>query len=185
MRQFTVDEYHRLINAGVIREGERIELLEGWLVQRTPIQPPHAVAVGLTSDRIDHLLSSDWIIRVRQPITLSGSEPEPDVSVARGKDRDYLGHHPNRTTTGLVIEVADSTLDKDRTVMARIYARDNLPVYWIVNINDEQIEVYTDPTGDCDEPVYRNRRDYHRGEEVPLVLDGVEIARIPVADLLP
>ncbi len=185
MRRFTVAEYHKLIDAGVLREGERVELLEGWLVQRMTIHPPHAVVVGLTSKRIDRRLPPGWITRIQQPVTLSESEPEPDVSVAKGEDRDFITGHPTPATTALTIEVSDSSLQEDRTIMARIYARDNIPTYWIVNINEDTVEVYTDPTGTCDDAGYRNRRDYHRGEEVPLILDGVEVARIPVADLLP
>ena len=149
------------------------------------INPPHAVVVGLTSKRIDRALPAGWVTRVQQPVTFSASEPQPDITVARGQERDYIGRHPTSASTGMLIEVSDSSLDEDRADMARIYARYKVPVYWIVNINDEQVEAYTDPTGECDEPAYRNRRDYRLADDVPLVLDGVEIARIPVRDLLP
>jgi Uma2 family endonuclease len=185
MKRFTVQEYHRLIEAGVLREGERVELREGWLVYRMTVNPPHAVIVTLVSDRLAALLPPGWSRRVQQPITLAASEPEPDTSVVRGNTIDYLTRHPTATEAGLLVEVSDSSLDEDRTEMGRMYARANIPIYWIVNIPEQQVEVYTDPTGECNDSVYRNRRDYHRDEEVPLVLGGVEIARIPVADLLP
>ncbi len=185
MRRFTLDEYHKLIAAGILREGERIELREGWLVHRMTINPPHAVVVTLTADRLASLLPRGWSRRVQQPISLSTSEPEPDTAVVRGMVVDYITRHPTAAHVGLIVEVADSSLEDDRTKMARIYARASIPLYWIININDEQVEVYTDPTGDCDEPRYRTRQDYRRDEEVPFVLDGVEVARIAVAELLP
>ena len=185
IKRFTVQEYHQLIAAGILREGERVELREGWLVYRMTINPPHAVTVTLVSDRLAALLPRGWSRRVQQPITLSASEPEPDTSVVRGNIVDYLTRHPTPTDSALIVEVSDSSLDEDRAVMGRMYARDKIPVYWIVNSQEQQVEVYTDPTGDCDVPMYRNRRDYHRGDELPLILDGVEVARIPVAELLP
>jgi Uma2 family endonuclease len=185
LRRFTVDEYHRLIDAGILREGEQVELREGIVVQRMTINPPHAVVVGLTSKRIDRVLPVGWVTRVQQPVTFTRSEPQPDITVARGDERDYVGRHPTAESTGLLVEVSDSSLDEDRADTGAIYARYRIPVYWIVNINEAQVEVYTDPSGDCDEPAYRTRRDYHRDDEVPLILNGIEIARIPVRDLLP
>ncbi len=84
------------------------------------------------------------------------------------------------------MEVADSTLARDRTLKARLYARASVPVYWIVNIPDRQIEVYTDPSGpDAADPSYRQRRDFAAASAVPLVLEGRTTATIPVSELLP
>ena len=107
------------------------------------------------------------------------------MTVVKGTDRDYLKRHPGPVETPLVIEVADTSLAEDRTDCARMYARDRIPIYWIVNLNDEQVEAYSAPTGPCDQPGYRQRQDYHRDEEIPLVLDGVEVGRIKVRELLP
>ena len=85
----------------------------------------------------------------------------------------------------MAVEVADSSLQPDRTVKGRIYARAAIPLYWIINVPDHQIEVYTDPTGPCPNPNNQQRRDYRAGDSVPLVLDGQEIGSIPVNDLLP
>ena len=84
-----------------------------------------------------------------------------------------------------MIEVADSSLDEDRGWKKQIYAHARIPVYWIVNLVARQVEVYTDPTGPADQPDYRQRRDYGPTDEVPLVLDGQEVARIRVSELLP
>ena len=85
----------------------------------------------------------------------------------------------------MLVEVAESSLDHDRTVKGRAYSRVAISVYWIINLCDRQVEVYTDPTGPAPRPAYRARRDYGEADAVPLVLDGHEIARIPVRDLLP
>jgi hypothetical protein len=185
MRRFTVDEYHRMIDLGIIRAGEPCELLEGWIVEKMSRNPPHDLVLGLVEDEIGRLLPAGWFRRDQSAVTTSDSEPEPDVAAVRGNRRDFAERHPSAQDTGLVVEVSDTSLDFDRTEKQRTYARASIPIYWIVNIPEEQVEVYTDPTGPCDDPVYRTRRDYHRDEEVPLVLDGVEVARIPVRNLLP
>ena len=114
----------------------------------------------------------------------SDSEPEPDVAVVRGNRRDYGTRHPGPQDTGLAVEVSDSTLDQDRTVKLQIYARARVPVYWIVNVVDRQIEVYEQPSGPTPDPAYGNRRDYRPGDAVPLVLDGNTVATVPVTELL-
>src|SRR5262245_18882937 len=108
--RLSVEQYHKLIGAGVLVEGSPIELLEGLLVRKMTIHPPHATSLQRTWKRIFALLSSGWTVRIQQPITLSDSEPEPDVAVARGDDLVYSTHHPGPADLGLVVEVADSSL---------------------------------------------------------------------------
>jgi Uma2 family endonuclease len=118
-------------------------------------------------------------------VTIDESEPEPDVSVVRGDTRSYLTRHPGPSDTGLVVEVADESLVRDRGVKKRLYARARSPHYWIVNLIDRQVEVYSDPTGPADKPDYRLRRIYGGDERVPVILDGVEVGTIAIRDLLP
>src|SRR5262249_30052747 len=148
LRRFTVDEYHQLIAAGIIREGEPVELREGWLVSRMTHNPAHAVTVVLTFKTVGPRLPAGYTFRVQLPITLSESEPQPDIAIARGTDRDYLVRHPLPADLPALIEVSDSSLDEDREEMGQMYARVSIPVYWVINIPDSQVEVYTDPTGD-------------------------------------
>jgi Uma2 family endonuclease len=122
---------------------------------------------------------------VQEAITLNDSEPEPDLVVARGNPRSYLRRHPQPGDIGLVVEVAESTLAGDRVDKTRIYARALLPIYWIVNLVDFQIEVYTSPSGPTATPVYAQRQDFRRGDNVPFILDGVCVTTIPVDELLP
>jgi len=185
LRRFTVAEYHRMIAAGILQEGEPYELLEGWIVRKMTRNPPHDLALVLLGDEIRRLLPAGWFPRNQSAATTEESEPEPDLAVVRGQPRDFARRHPGPTEVGLIVEVADSSLQHDRGFKGRAYARAAFPIYWIVNIPDSQIEVYTDPTGPDPEPAYRQRRDYTATEAVPLILDGVEIGQIPVRDLLP
>ncbi len=186
MRRFTVDEYHRMIHAGILTEDDRVELLEGWIVAKMPRNPAHDTALALVQAALSAVLPPAWICRGQSAVTTADSEPEPDMAVVRGPIRRYATGHPGPADMGLVVEVADSTLARDRTLKARLYARAAVPVYWIVNIPDRQIEVYTDPSGpDAADPAYRQRRDFAADDAVPLVLEGRTTATIPVSELLP
>lgn len=185
VRRFTVDEYHRMIASGILHEGDPVELLEGWLVLKMTRNPPHDVALSLLSDEVSRRLPADLFARIQSAITTSDSEPEPDLAAVRGPRRRYASRHPGPQEILLVAEVADASLQMDRDDKGRIYARENLPIYWIVNIPDAQVGVYTDPSGPGLSPAYRQRRDYGPAESVPLILDGVEVGQIPVRDLLP
>lgn len=184
-RRFTVREYHKLIEIGVLTENDRVELLEGYLVEKMPQDPTHAGTIQMVEDALLALLPPGWCCRVQLPITLAVSEPEPDVVVARGNKRSYLGHHPSPAETGLVVEVANTSLDTDREDKVPIYARNGLTVYWIVNLVDRQVEVYEQPSGPAANPGYATSRTYKPGDAVPVVLDGNAVGTIPVNDLLP
>ena len=184
MRRFTVDEYHRMLHTGILTEDDPVELLEGWIVAKMTRNPAHDTALALVHAALSAALPAGWICRGQSAVTTNDSEPEPDVAVVRGPIRRYATSHPRPDDAALVVEVADSTLARDRTLKARLYARAAVPIYWIVNIPDRQIEVYTDPTGASAEPAYRQRRDFADGG-VPLVIEGRVVADIPAAELLP
>lgn len=184
-RPFTVSEYHRLADAGILQEGSPVELLEGRIVFKMTRNPPHDVALGLTGDAVTSRLPAGWHVREQSAVTTDDSEPEPDLAVARGLRRDYAARHPRPGDLALVIEIAESSLAGDREDKGRIYARAGIPVYWIVNLVNRQVEVYTDPTGATAAPAYRQRNDYRIGDTVPFQASGLPPTRIPVADLLP
>ena len=184
-RRFTVAEYHAMLRAGILAEGEPVELIEGCLVRKMTKHPPHESTLNRLRKRLDRLLPPGWDSRIQGAITLPDSEPEPDYVAVRGGDADYDARHPGPADVGLIAEVADSSLAVDRTDAHRIYARAGLPVYWIVNIPDRQIEVYTDPRPAADPPAYATRRDYLVGDGVPVVLDGARVGAVAVADVLP
>lgn len=184
-RRFSVDEYHRMIDAGVFASDNRFELLEGWIVAKMTKNPPHVVAVLNGQQRLARHLLEGWHVRVEAPLTTTESEPEPDLAIVRGNIRDYIDHHPGRDEIALVIEVSESTLSEDRHWKARVYAHAGIRVYWIINLVDEQVEVYTEPTGPVTKPSFRQRRDSRRGEQVWLTIPGQEPVAIDVNDLLP
>lgn len=180
-----VDQYHEMIAAGILTEDDPVELLGGCLVPKMPKNPPHTLTNGLVHEAIVRLLPAGWFADSQEPITTDDSEPEPDVRVVRGERRQYLEHHPGPRDLGLVVEVSDATLGRDRTLKQQLYATSGIPVYWIVNLNDRRLEVYTEPSGPAEVPAYGQRRDLAGGEEVALILDGVEVGRLAVNDLLP
>ena len=184
-RRLTVAEYHTMHDAGILLEGERVELLEGYIVEKPMRNPPHDVTLQRLTKRLLRLGLGGWEVRIRSAVSFQDSEPEPDAAVVRGGEATYAARHPEPADFGLIIEVSDSSLLFDRKVKGKMYAEVGLPVYWIVNIPDRVIEVYTDPDPAAAPPAYRTRTDYTPGQAVPLVLDGAAGGAVPVADLLP
>ena len=185
LRRFSVEEYHQMIQAGILDENDNAELIEGYVVNKMSRNPPHDSAIRILSKHLERMLPPGWDYRGQSAITLSDSEPEPDLAVVRGDERTYGTRHPGAADTGFVVEVSDSTLAWDRSEKARIYARAGIETYWIVNLVDRRLEVHTGPSGPTASPCYARRDDIPIGGSVPLVLDGVVIAALAVSDLLP
>jgi Uma2 family endonuclease len=183
-RRFSVAEYHRLTELGILTEDDNLELIEGYLVLKMARNPPDDGTLSRVLKRLLGLLPPGWDFRSQMALTLSESEPEPDLVIVRESPDGYLSRHPLGTEVGLVVEVSDSTLDGDRIDKGRIYARAGIPIYWIVNIPDRWVEVYEQPSGPTPMPAYAQRRDYLLPDSLPLVLDGNLIATILVGDLL-
>ena len=185
LRRFTVDEYHAMARNGILTEDDAVELLEGWLVHKMTKNPPHTATTRYTRAALEKCLPPGYFVDSQEPITLSDSEPEPDVFIIRGTLDDYTRTHPHVQDVVLVVEVADSSLEQDRSTKKRVYACDGVAVYWIANLVDAQIEVYTQPSGPVRSPDYGSKLVYHRGDAIPVVIDGTIIDTINVAELLP
>lgn len=183
--RFTVEQYHRLGEAGVLTDADRVELLDGWIVPKMNHSPPHDCAIELAEEAIRPKLPTGWRVRTQSSVRAARSEPEPDLAVVRGDPRTRLAEHPGKDDIALIVEVAESSLSRDRRVKAKIYSRTGLRVYWLVNLVDNQIEVLSEPSGPTRSPRYRKRETFLPGDSVPLVIEGQTIATIPVADLLP
>jgi len=183
--RLSVEQYHEMINTGILDDDDPVELLEGWLVPKMPKKPPHRVTKQLTRDALARLLPHGWYVEEQEPLTTEDSEPEPDIAIIRGAPRDYLGRHPGPDEVALVIEVSDTTLRRDRGLKKRIYARAGIQVYWIINLPENQIEVYTEPTGEAEEPDYQRRQDYFPDDELPVIIEGREVGRLAVREVLP
>jgi Uma2 family endonuclease len=184
MHRFTVAQYHRMIAAGVLTENDRVELLEGWIVDKMPQHPVHAGTISILLAKLQAKLPRGWIVRVQSPITLEDSEPEPDLAVVQGPEEKYLAVHPTPEDIAIVIEVADRTLEYDRTVKGRAYARARLPIYWLVNLVELRVEVLSQPRSGKT-PAYRSHESFGIEFGAPIILEGRETARIPVRHLFP
>ena len=139
VRRFSVDEYHRLGELGILTADDRVELLEGWIVEKMNQKPAHGYVVAELDGWFQRNISAEYVVRCQLPITTAKSEPEPDLAVIRGSHRQFRRRHPSGTECHLVVEVADSSVDRDRA-KASIYASAGVEEYWIVNLVDRQLE---------------------------------------------
>lgn len=142
--RFTVEQYHRMGESGVLTADDRVELLEGWIVKKMNHRPAHGFAVRVLDDWLQSIVPTGWLVQCQLPITLSNSEPEPDLAIVRGLHSDFRDRHPGGNACRLLIEVADTSLAKDRA-KAAIYAAAGIEEYWIVNLIDRQLEKMTQP----------------------------------------
>lgn len=179
-RRFTVAEYYRMAEAGILGADERVELIEGEIIELAAIGSRHAACVG----RLDRLLmrgvGDQALVRVQNPVRLSDlSEPEPDLAVVRPRPDDYAAAHPGPGDVLLLTEVADTTVGFDRGEKAPLYAVSGIPEYWLVDLTADAVEVYRDPTVHG----YQDVRRHVRGEALhPLAFPDLAV---PVAAILP
>jgi Uma2 family endonuclease len=142
----TVDEYYRLFEAGMFDEDDRIELIEGEIIQMSPIGSHHAGSINRLTMLLSNRLSGRAVISIQNPLRLSDySEPVPDVLVLKQRSDYYAMSHPKPYDVFLLIEVADSSIQYDRYVKVSLYARHSVPEVWIVDLTQGKIEVYRTP----------------------------------------
>ncbi len=184
-RKFTPDEYMRMAKAGILGEDERLELLEGNIIKMMVRKPEHDACLLNVDDALRQFCPGDIYLRIQMAVALADSHPEPDCAVIRGPRKKHTHRFPGPDEIELVVEVSDSSLQRDRGIKARIYARAGIRKYWILNVEERQLEVLTDPTGDVEKPSYRNTVILKPGDKIALVLGGNKAGEIAVADLLP
>jgi Uma2 family endonuclease len=185
MATFSVARYQRMIETGILTGDDKVELLENYVVLKMPRNPRHDSSVQRMLRPLLGVLPTGWDIRIQLAVTLLDSQPEPDFAIVRGSAVNYEANHPGSADIGLLIEVAESSLLRDQRDKTRIYARAGIACYWIVNLLDRRIEVYTQPSGPTAVPAYGAFQTFQPGDNVPLVLDGTTVGHIPAADLLP
>lgn len=183
--RITVKQYLEMIETGILTKDDKSELLEGLVVAKLRKDAPHVLVTRLILDALIRILPVGWHAAKEDPFRTGDSVPEPDCLVIRGAIRDYSTSHPDAVDLGLVVEVANTSLGRDQGLKRRIYARAGVPFYWIANVQAKQLEVHSDPTGPADEPAYRRVQILGPDDEAPVVLDGQEVGRIAVRDLLP
>lgn len=180
-----VHQYQEMIRSGILTDDDPVELLEGWLVTKMPKNPPHRVTTQITRETLAQIIPSGWYVDDQEPITTKDSEPEPDVVIVQGDRRDYLDRHPYADEVALVVEVADTTLQRDRTSKKRLYARAGIAIYWIINLPERKIEVHTKPLSNAEEPDYQEKQEYSLTDRIPVILNNQIINTILVETLFP
>jgi len=175
-----IDEFERIAD---FLKAERVELIDGFIVERGDMDPPHAVATVRLGRRLNRLIPDGWFVREQLPLRVHRTyEPLPDFAVVQGDpDTAYEDRHPGPADVAIVIEISESTLSKDQGEKRVNYAKGDIRVYWIVNLIDRQLEVYTGPSSDS----YSSCIIFKPGQSVPVVIDGVEVGQIAVAEILP
>jgi Uma2 family endonuclease len=183
LHRITVVEYERIIELGALEDPSRVELIDGYMVDKMGKNAAHTYATKETLKALDRRLPAGWTSRKEEPVRLpTFDEPEPDIAIVRGSDADYRRRIPTASDVALLVEVSESTLTQDRGKKRTAYARAGIPVYWIVNLVARQVEVYIRPVK---AGRYRSRKVYKPGQKVPVEIDGQQLAPIPVDDIMP
>lgn len=178
-RRFTVEEYYRMAEAGILAEDDRVELLDGEIVQISPIGPRHAGTVARLQRTLERRVGERAIVWVQNPIRLSAtSEPQPDACLLRPRRDYFTRRHPRPEDVLLVIEVADASLRYDREVKLPAYARAGIPEVWLLDLAGERLGLFRDPI----QGGYRSTREYARGDDV--VCDALPGLWIPLDEIL-
>lgn len=169
-KRFTIDEYHRLAELNFFTEDDRVELIEGEIVQMVAKSTPHSVCETLLFRELIKLVADSALVRGQQPIIISEhSEPEPDIAIVRNVDDNYLSAHPQPSDILLVIEVADSSLKYDQEIKLPIYAKASISNYWIFNLGDNYLECYSETYQDLQDKFgYRRKLIFLPNETVNL-----------------
>ena len=186
----SVEQYHRMRETGILEEDAPVELLNGLLVPRDrgghdmPVSPHHALTVSRLMGLVPALEERGCHLRLENPLTIEPHhEPEPDGLIVRGRLEDYADRHPGPADVCCLIEVADSSLKRDRTTKQRIYAAAGIPQYILVNLADRRVEIYTEP--DPREGRYESVRILGERGTIELAVPGAEPLEVPSAHWLP
>ena len=180
--RFTVAQFSQMRRDGTIGPQERVELIDGLVVTKVSKNPPHIFVGKSLFSSLQGIVPAGWHVTKDDDVAVSDhDQPQPDLAVVRGSPRDYLDRYATAADIALAAEISESTLASDRLLKLPRYASGNIPVYWIVNLVDLQVEVHTNPVG----AIYTDRTVFTRGQEIPVVLGGRPVGRIAVSEILP
>jgi Uma2 family endonuclease len=176
---FTTDEFHRMAQAGILAEDDRVELIDGEVVRMSPIGSRHASCVDRLNAFFTHRLGARAIVRVQSPILLNRrSEPQPDLALLKPRGDFYATRHPGPADVLLVVEVIDSSAEYDRALKLPLYARASIAEVWLIDLVRNDIEVYRRPALRA----YRDQQTHARGEH--LTAAAFPRTRFRVSELL-
>ena len=172
-KTWTVAEYHRLVDEGIL-DDQPVELLDGEIVVMPPEGEPHAYGSDEAGEYLARLLGERARVRQAKPITLTAfdSEPEPDVAIVRRSPQRYRDHHPYPENVLWLIEYANTSLGKDLDQKKRVYAEAGIPEYWVVNLRDMTVLMFRDP----DAGTYRSEQTLDSGVIHPLALPDIAVS---------
>jgi len=183
--RLTVDEFRRKAARGELSQSKTFELLEGVVVAKARQTLKHETALENIQNLIGKLTPGGWHLRVQQPLNCSDSLPEPDAAIVKDALDMYVDRPPMPNMVSLVVEVADASLTLDRRVKGRVYARAGLSVYWLLNLVDSELEVYSSASGPVLMPGYQEKRVYRTEDKLSLVVGLDDLGMVKVRDLLP
>lgn len=176
--KFSTDAYHQLVEYGLLPAEARVELLEGEIIEMSPINSPHSGTINRLQKYLEKMLGDEYVISSQNPIQIGPfSEPQPDLAILQWRDDFYFDKHPAPSEVIFLVEIADSTLEKDREIKLPIYAKVNIPEVWIVNLKAKQLEVYTLPQ----DSAYTQKRIYQKGD----FLAGTLVPKLKFDQVLP
>jgi len=176
---FTVDDYYRMAEAGILKPEDRVELIEGEILEMSPIGNRHAGCVNRANDLFTFLFRGKAIVTVQNPARLNEyNEPQPDLLLAKRRADYYASKHPTGEDIYLAVEIADTTLRKDRNLKVPIYARLGIPEVWIGDLQHDRLLVFRDPRGNS----YQTNLTLHRSD--PLFVTAFPEITFKVEDLL-
>ena len=177
--RWTVMEYHKMAEVGLLNEDSRVELIDGEIIEMAPIGSPHGGHVKRCIRLFSKVVDDKAIIAAQDPVVLGNyEEPEPDIALLRWRDDDYEQMHPRPEDVLLLIEVSDSTLRYDRDVKVPLYAKNGIPEVWLLDIQNRQLEIYREPSNGA----YQQRGSQRTGKIMPILCPD---AVIDLAELFP
>jgi Uma2 family endonuclease len=179
--RLSVDQYLLMGRHGILTPEHRVELIDGFIRNKPMHNTPHIFALAILTRFLIRQLSDDWFTINQSTVRLAESSPEPDIAVVIGPMERYREQHATPNEIALIIEVSDSTYEFDSTTKAQIYATNGIPVYWIVNIPERRVEVYSSPL--AEEQRYTTLNTYTPGQQIPTVLMGQQVAELEVSCL--
>jgi Uma2 family endonuclease len=164
-RKFTVEQYHKMVDSGILTEDDRVELIRGEIVEMSPIGTRHAACVRRLNTLFSRKLDKRALIDIQNPVELDDtSEPQPDIALLQPREDFYEERHPQPKDIFLIVEVADTTVKYDREVKIPLYAEDNIVEVWLVDINGQCVEVYREPTPDG----YQTIQKFEQGQSLSI-----------------
>lgn len=179
-RRFTIKEYYQMAEAGILTERDRVELIEGEVVEMMPIGVRHAGTVNRLASALWGALREQAVVSVQNPVRIAAlnSEPQPDVAVLRPRPDFYASAHPEPEDVFLIVEVMDTSTEYDRRVKVPLYARAGIREVWLVDLTTDTVEVLRHPAGDRYQDVRTRRRDDS------LTVEALPDLSLPVTDII-